>query len=104
MKFCPKCGSIMMPKQQNKKTVLACGCGHTEEAQSVTIKETSKHKEKELEVIEKEPTINPIVDADCPKCKHKLAEHWEVQTRAADEPATRFFKCQKCSHVRREYK
>ena len=104
MKFCPKCGSIMMPKQVNKKAQLICGCGHTEELQNAEIKETNKKQDKKIEVIEKELSINPIVDAECPKCKHPLAEHWEVQTRAADEPATRFFKCQKCGHTRREYK
>ena len=104
MKFCPKCGSIMMPKMAGKKTVLACSCGHSETAENVSFTEKSRHTDKKIEVIEKEPTINPIVDADCPKCHHSLAEHWEVQTRSADEPATRFFKCQKCGHTRREYK
>ena len=93
-----------MPKATKTGAQLACGCGYKEAAENVELKETSKHKEKELAVIEKEMSVNPIVEADCPKCKHKLAEHWEVQTRAADEPATRFFKCQKCGHVRREYK
>ena len=104
MKFCPKCGSIMMPKQAGKKIVLSCGCGYNEETQNVSLKETSKHIDKEIAVIEKEHTVNVVVEAECPKCHHSLAEHWEVQTRAADEPATRFFKCQKCGHTRREYK
>ena len=94
----------MMPKVTKSGAQLACGCGYKEEAEQVSFTEKSKHKDKDVAVIEKEHVINPIVEADCPKCKHKLAEHWEVQTRAADEPATRFFKCQKCGHVRREYK
>lgn len=86
------------------ETVLACGCGHTETTENVTLKEKSTHVEKKLEVIEKEHLVNVIVEADCPKCHHSLAEHWEVQTRSADEPATRFFKCRQCGHTRREYK
>lgn len=104
MKFCPKCGSIMMPKATKTGAQLTCGCGYKEEAQNVELKEKTTHKDKEITVIEKEHTINVIVDADCPKCHHQLAEHWEIQTRSADEPATRFFKCQKCAHTRREYK
>lgn len=87
-----------------KKTVLACDCGHSEPTESVELKEKSRQIDKKIEVIEKEHSVNVVVEADCPKCHHPLAEHWEVQTRSADEPATRFFKCQKCGHTRREYK
>ncbi|MBS3171381.1 hypothetical protein J4449_02085 [Candidatus Woesearchaeota archaeon] len=31
------------------------------------------------------------------------ASNWLVQTRAADEAATRFFKCVKCMHTWRAY-
>jgi DNA-directed RNA polymerase subunit M len=32
-----------------------------------------------------------------------MAYFWTQQTRGADEPETRFFKCTKCSHTWREY-
>jgi len=45
----------------------------------------------------------PKTNEECPKCKHKEAYYWLVQTRAADEAATRFFKCVKCMHTWRAY-
>jgi len=104
MKFCPKCGSIMMPKATKGKNQFVCSCGFKQEAEKVVITETVKDKAPELAIIEKEEVINPIVDIDCPKCGNKQAENWEIQTRSADEPATRFFKCTKCRHTWREYK
>jgi len=47
--------------------------------------------------------VLPKTVATCPKCGNNEAYYWEVQTRSADEPATRFFKCTRCGHVWREY-
>lgn len=91
-----------MPKPGSKQAV--CSCGFKQEAQNVTLTESQKQKTPEIAVIEKETTVNTITDADCNKCANKQAEYWEVQTRAADEPATRFYKCTKCKHTWREYK
>jgi len=105
MMFCPKCKSIMMPKTVGAKKQFVCSCGYKHAAENVTITESAKPKTAaEVIVIEKETIINPIVDAECTKCGNRKAEYWEVQTRAADEPATRFHKCTKCGHVWREYK
>jgi len=38
----------------------------------------------------------------CPKCGHGEAYFREAQTRSADEAATLFFDCVKCSHKWRE--
>ncbi len=99
MKFCPKCKSIMLPKGKQ----LVCGCGYKESGQSMTISEKSEER-KVIAVVEEEKTINPIIDAECTKCGNRQAEAWEVQTRSADEPPTRFHKCTKCKHTWREYK
>ena len=104
MLFCPKCGSLMRPKMEKGKKVVACGCGYKCIAESVTITECSKCNQKDVVVVENEISANPIVDAECAKCGPTKAEAWEVQTRAADEPATRFFRCVKCKHTWREYK
>lgn len=87
-----------MPKGKE----LACSCGYREGAASTTIKEKTE-KAPEIAVVEKEESVNVVVEAECPQCGHKEAEHWEVQTRAADEPPTRFYKCKKCRHTWREY-
>lgn len=97
--FCPKCGSILMPK----KGGLRCACGYKQEGK-MTLTEEKRSKETiGTEVIEDKENL-PLVEADCDKCGHKKAYYWTKQTRAGDEPETRFFKCEKCSHTWREYK
>ena len=103
MMFCPKCGSLMLPKTENNKKILHCKCGHnSKELENTTITEEIK-EQKEIEIIEKEQEVYPLTDTECPKCKHKKAYFWAVQTRASDEPATKFFKCESCEHVWRDY-
>ena len=103
--FCPKCGSIMMPKKENNRVVLSCSCGYSETSDShIKVKEVVKDR-KEIEAVEEEHEVHPLTyDAECPKCGHKAAYFWEVQTRASDEPATKFLKCEKCKHIWRDYK
>jgi transcription factor S len=101
--FCPKCGSILIPKKDRNKQVLACKCGYknTEESDMKFKEVITPHKE--VEVIEEQKEALPIVEEECPKCKHKQAYSWELQTRAADEPPTQFFRCEKCRHTWRHY-
>jgi transcription factor S len=103
--FCPKCGSIMTPKKEKGKNSLVCSCGYTnKKAEKIELKEEIKEI-KEIEAIEEEVEIYPLVESDeCAKCGHKKAYFWEIQTRASDEPATKFLKCQKCKHIWRDYK
>lgn len=95
----------MVPEKKGKKKVMVCSCGYVDKkAEKVEIKEKVK-KEKEIEAIEEEVEIYPLVeDIECPKCGHTKAYFWEVQTRASDEPATKFLKCEKCKHIWRDYK
>jgi transcription factor S len=105
MMFCPKCGSIMMPKKEGNQVVIRCKCGYFENKDTgINLKEVAKEKRK-IETVENEVEVYPTTDdAECPKCGHKTATFWEVQTRASDEPATKFMKCQKCKHIWRDYK
>jgi DNA-directed RNA polymerase subunit M len=57
---------------------------------------------KKIEAVEDIET-RPVIEARCPECEHNEAYYWTQQTRSADEPETRFFKCTKCSHTWREY-
>ena len=104
--FCPKCGKLMLPKKKNGKTIMVCiGCGYTSEKMPEIIKEKVKAK-KEIDIIENEEAenVHPIdSNAVCPKCGNKGAYYWEIQTRAGDEAATKFFKCTKCKHTWRDY-
>jgi len=105
MLFCPTCKSIMLPKHEKGKHVLACSCGYRCDAETVKITESGKKEEKrEIAAVEKEIEIHPRTEAECPKCKNSEAFTWEVQTRAGDEPPTKFLQCTKCKHTWRDYK
>ena len=105
MQFCPKCGSIIAVKKEQGKNVLHCSCGYkvkTEEEQGVREKVDEDIKNN-VDVVDADDDVRPQVNAECDKCGNKKAYFWSMQTRAADEPETKFFKCTKCGHTWRDY-
>ena len=84
---------------------MVCSCGYKEKSkESFIIKEeVQEKKEDKIEIVDKKVETLPKTKEDCPKCKNPDAYYWLVQTRAADEAATRFFRCTKCSHTWRSY-
>lgn len=111
LKFCPRCRGILKPRKEGDKNILVCTrCGYTlESSESVSIKVSSRieHSSKEkMVVIDNEIDVSklPVTkDVTCKKCGAHEAYYWMIQTRAADEPPTRFYKCIKCGYVWREY-
>lgn len=101
MLFCPKCGAILKPKQEKGKRFLACGCGYTNRKEKATLSETVGSAET-IPVIEEDDRKLPVTDVDCPKCGHHKAGFWTAQTRAGDEPETKFMKCLKCGNTWRD--
>ncbi len=102
--FCPECGSILRPKDKGGKRVLYCNCGYSkvpEGEETAELKETN-NSVKKIEVVETLET-RPKIKITCEKCQNKIAYYWTQQTRGADEPETRFFKCTKCNFTWREY-
>ena len=105
MKFCSKCKSLMMPKKSGSKVIMACTqCSTTDSNVDTTVLSERSHSKHKIEVMDpsKEGKL-PLTDEQCPKCNHKRAYYWLVQTRAADESATKFMKCEKCEHTWRDY-
>jgi transcription factor S len=97
MMFCPKCGSLMIS--------TSCTCGYTTKKANLEIKEEVKNKDDKVEISDgQEDSMLPETDADCPKCKHTKAVFWMIQTRAGDEPETKFLKCTKCGFTWRDYR
>ena len=94
-----------MPRKEGSKKMFVCSCGYkTTKTENATLKETVNKKEDKIEVIDKGKLQTlPKIKASCPKCNHNEAYYWLVQTRAGDEPETKFLKCVKCNHTWRDY-
>ena len=99
MEFCPKCGSLVIGK--------ACSRCDYKSASEKKLKTSEKvDARKEIVVIDesKDTSTHPIVEEKCSKCKNNKSYFWEIQTRASDESPTKFFKCTKCGHTKRDYR
>ncbi|MCE4617270.1 MAG: transcription factor S [Desulfurococcales archaeon] len=110
---CPKCGGIMVPRRIKGKTVLYCiKCGYTmdvnpEAASKMVRREkiTRSPRDKIIVVEEGPPPGASVLKGSvrCPKCGFDEVYYWMMQTRAADEPMTRFYRCKRCGYTWREY-
>jgi len=102
MEFCDKCGSVLMSKVKNSSCMR---CGNIVKGKvDLTIKEPI-NEGRDVAVVKKNIETHPIVDnEECPECGHMKAYFWVLQTRGSDESPTKFFKCVKCSHTRRDYR
>lgn len=97
----------MLPKKSEEGAVLECSsCGHVEKSEKMegyTVVKKARGK-KEITILEeKSESALPTTRAHCPGCGHDTAYWWLRQTRAGDEPSTRFYRCVKCGKVWREY-
>lgn len=102
----------MLPIKRGEGTYLKCRvCGYILDSSKAggnsgyVVHKTIERKplDKIAVVGETKIEVLPKTKIACPKCGNDTAYYWEIQTRSADEPATRFFKCIKCGHVWREY-
>ena len=99
MPFCPKCKSLMLPKD-GKFECSKCGDVKSKRGSSIVVE---KQVKKETVVLEKQDDILPKTRVECPKCGNNEA-YWILrQTRASDEPETRIYRCTKCDHRWRAY-
>lgn len=108
MEFCPKCGSLMLPRREGGEVVLVCPkCGYAKRAESNYrhAQVVARRKERTVVVDESASRVGlPIAKGvKCPKCGNEEAYYEVLQTRRADEPPTRIYKCTKCGYVWREY-
>ena len=102
MEFCPKCGAILV----QKRTKFGCPrCNYiSKDKIKVEIKEKVNAQNQVAVVKETEGEVKPIVEMKCPKCKNNKSYFWTMQTRAADESETKFYKCTKCKYTWRDYR
>jgi len=100
MKFCPKCGAILI----NKNGKWVCPKGDYKTSEKIKIESKEKQERVKIGVMKEGQTnVYPIVTQTCPKCGYDKAYFFTTQTRAGDEAETRFFICTKCGHRWREY-
>lgn len=98
MQFCESCGAMLMGSE-----CARCG-SKTDKEVKLESSEKGKVSQGVAVVTEGENEVNPKVEIECPKCKHKEAFFWTKQTRSSDEAETKFYKCTKCKHTWREYR
>lgn len=107
MKFCEKCGNLLVAKHGRKLTHLVCRkCGKEYRIhEKIKISEDLHDHKKSVVVMGKDETQQdlPTTHILCPECEHGEAFWWMQQTRSADEPPTLFYKCKKCGHSWRNY-
>lgn len=91
----------MLPQEIGKRLMLVCNsCGYREQADQ---EDKRKVSTTDVIVVEKKVELAPTTHVICPNCGADRAYWWMRQTRSADEPSTRFYKCVKCGKVWREY-
>lgn len=101
--FCEKCGSLLVPIKKGKTTSFACAKCKKKSKAPGTITERAQDKKDKIIIVDSEEKNLPKTKVSCPKCENTDAYFWTVQTRAADEPPTKFFECTKCEHRWRSY-
>ena len=85
MKFCPKCEV----KLKKSGSGLECSkCGYVDGEKVVEKKK----------IVEEEPDFSLLAFEG-----NEGEEAWMFQTRSADEPTTRFYRCTKCKYTWRDY-
>ncbi|MDY6776948.1 MAG: transcription factor S [Candidatus Nanohaloarchaea archaeon] len=105
MDYCDDCGGIIVPEKKGDDTSFECrSCGkkYEEEGEEMQIKEESSERKKSINV-EVDEENRPTTEVECEECGNDTAYWWTEQTRSADEPPTRFYRCTECDHTWREY-
>ena len=98
--FCPKC-KTMLKRAGNEWKCPSCdkACATSAPAEKIMMRSDGK----EMAVMEELSGTLPKARVECTSCGHNEAYCVIRQTRAADEPETRIYRCVKCSHTWREY-
>jgi DNA-directed RNA polymerase I subunit RPA12 len=110
--FCPDCGAVLdlIATDLSTDTIkcMRCMSSHSidlflgllstsrivfnDPDQARKAYNRAKKKEKRVE----DEATGPVVEMECPKCKHNRMSYKTLQLRSADEGQTVFFSCLKC--------
>ena len=106
MDFCPKCDSRL---EKNTDGLLSCPkCKFVKQGAANVHTEKSEGVNSEFLVMDESDMsqakgLESTVPIDCEKCHNKEGVSWTFQTRSADEPETKFYRCTKCNYTWRDY-
>ena len=106
MDFCPNC-EVRLKK--NDDGLLACSkCQFVKEKTTAVTEEKTEETNSEFLVMDESDMnqakgLESTVPIDCEKCHNKEGVSWTFQTRSADEPETKFYRCTKCNYTWRDY-
>ncbi|MDY6769466.1 MAG: transcription factor S [Candidatus Nanohaloarchaea archaeon] len=106
MDYCDDCGGIIVPEKSGEETSFQCrSCGKAYEKTGgeLEIREESETDGKQITVGGDDQESRPTTDEECEECGNDTAYWWTEQTRSADEPPTRFYRCTECGETWREY-
>lgn len=108
MRFCEKCGNLLIVQKKRKNVYLVCRkCKRIYKTKGEKLRIGSVVTEGKKRVIvmsEKDQFSElPKTKIICQKCENMEAYWWMQQTRSADEPPTMFYRCTKCGYSWRSY-
>ena len=108
IRFCSKCGNLMVVERKRKHAFLVCHkCHKTTKLKNekIVISEHMPEQKRDIVVMGKDEGVAelPKTKIMCPRCEHMEAHWWMQQTRTADEPPTLFYRCTKCQYSWRNY-
>ena len=107
MEFCPKC-EMRLKKDITNMSLTCPKCQYVKEKPNQTKKEKLQESDPALLVmdegdVKESKGLESTIKIDCEKCHNQEGVSWAFQTRSADEPETKFYRCTKCNYTWRDY-
>ncbi len=105
---------MLVSEKKDGETVMKCrSCGNIQDVEGGDYTVTEEKEEDPMDRLnvsseDDKSTTRPTTKRECPNCSEssddeKEHEWWMEQTRASDEPPTRFYECTECGNVHKEY-
>ncbi len=103
MKFCPRCGHLVIPKEKDNKIIVDCSkCDFYQESTLDEHKLSDKTKPTQKLEIAEDKNLLAVYDHECKKCGYNKAQLIEISATRTDEDDIIIWKCGKCGAVERE--